>query len=86
MIRSVFRSADGTFHTNLTQDEFNQTLEDPDGVLWVDLVRERQNVCEPILARFFISTPWQWMMPSRRPTCPGWTIGGIPLYCAHAVV
>ena len=53
MIRSLYRAHDGRIHTGLTPDELTAALQDVGGLLWVDLVEEPPQVCEPILLQTF---------------------------------
>jgi magnesium transporter len=37
MIRTMYRSADGTLHENLTPERVREALQDPQGTLWLDV-------------------------------------------------
>jgi magnesium transporter len=49
MIRSLFRGPDGQVRTDVKADEFATLLQVEGGLLWVDLMDEPNEVCEPIL-------------------------------------
>jgi magnesium transporter len=53
MIRSLYRARDGHVRTGLEPDAYGIALQDPDGLLWVDLDNEPAEVCEPILRETF---------------------------------
>jgi len=53
MIRSLYRPRDGQMRTDLAVEEFGTLLQDPEGLLWVDLMAEPPEVCEPILLETF---------------------------------
>jgi magnesium transporter len=53
MIRSLYRAQDGQIRTSLEPAEFSAALRDSQGLLWVDLVDEPAEVCEPILLGTF---------------------------------
>lgn len=53
MIRSVYCTQDGLVRTDLKPDEFDAARQDAHGLLWVDLVGEPPEVCEPILSQMF---------------------------------
>lgn len=53
MIRSLYRSADGTLETGISPNAFAVALADPNGLLWVDFEGEPPEVCEPILRESF---------------------------------
>ena len=53
MIRALYRTQDGDLRTDLSPDGFAAALEDTDGLLWVDLLDEPPDVCEPILRETF---------------------------------
>ncbi len=48
MIRSLYGRQDGNIRANLRPEEFVPALRDAAGLLWVDLVDEPPDVCEPI--------------------------------------
>jgi magnesium transporter len=53
MIRSLYCTRDGNINTGLLVQDFALALQDTDGLLWVDLVAEPNNVCRPILQETF---------------------------------
>ncbi len=53
MIRSLYRAQDGQLHTDLSPSEYTAALQDRGGVLWVDMVEEPPDACEPILRETF---------------------------------
>jgi magnesium transporter len=53
MMRSLYRAQDGSLRTNLSSDETTTALEDKQGLLWVDLMDEAPEACEPILRETF---------------------------------
>jgi magnesium transporter len=53
MIRALYRTQDGRVHTDLKPDEFAAALQDPQGLLWVDISCEAAETCEPILRETF---------------------------------
>jgi len=53
MIRALYRSPKGQFHTDLKPDEFAAALKDTRGLLWVDFEGEPPEACEPILHETF---------------------------------
>jgi magnesium transporter len=53
MIRALYRTQAGHIRTDLRQEEFTAALEDDSGLIWVDLVDESPDVCEPILRDMF---------------------------------
>lgn len=53
MIRSLYRSQEGRLKTDLKPEEFAAALQDGEGLLWVDLLDEPVDVCEPILRQTF---------------------------------
>ena len=53
MIRSLYRAHDGRVHTGLSPDGLTAALQDAGGLLWLDLVEEPPQVCEPILLETF---------------------------------
>jgi magnesium transporter len=53
MIRSLYRTQDGNFRTDLKPDEIGAALQDAHGLLWLDLASEPPEVCEPILRETF---------------------------------
>jgi len=53
MIRSLYRAQDGQMNTDLRPDAYGTALQDPNGLLWVDLDNEPAEVCEPILSKTF---------------------------------
>jgi magnesium transporter len=53
MIRSLYRTGDGQLKTNLEPDAFAAAKQDAGGLLWIDLVEEPPEVCEPILHETF---------------------------------
>jgi magnesium transporter len=53
MIRSLYRTHDGRMRADLGPEEFAVALQDARGLLWVDLVDEPPEVCEPVLRETF---------------------------------
>jgi magnesium transporter len=53
MMCSLYRAQDGSLRTNLSSDEITTALEDKQGLLWVDLMDEAPEACEPILRETF---------------------------------
>jgi magnesium transporter len=53
MIRSLYRSSDGTLETGVAAKDFVAALADSNGMLWVDFEGEAPEVCEPILRESF---------------------------------
>ena len=53
MIRTLYRSQTGEIQTDLELNAFEQALQDKQGFLWVDLINESPEVCEPILLDIF---------------------------------
>jgi magnesium transporter len=53
MIRSFYHARDGQVHANLPPEALAAALRDAAGLLWVDLVGEPPNACEPILRETF---------------------------------
>ena len=53
MIRSLYRGPDGRLHTDLVPGDFAAALQEPGGLLWVDLECEPPEACEPILRETF---------------------------------
>ena len=53
MIRSLYYAQDGTVQTDLDPAEYSAVLVDGEGLLWVDLQDEPNEVCEPILREAF---------------------------------
>jgi len=53
MIRALYRPQTGPAHTNLTPDEFAAALQDPRGLLWIDLDDEPPQSSERILREIF---------------------------------
>jgi len=53
VIRSLYRAHDGRVHTGLSPDGLTAALQDAGGLLWLDLVEEPPQVCEPILLETF---------------------------------
>lgn len=53
MIRSLYRTSDGTIDTALDPGQFAAALQDQAGFLWVDFQEEPNEVCEPILRETF---------------------------------
>jgi magnesium transporter len=53
MIRSLYRSSDGTLETGVATNHFVGALADSKGMLWVDFEGEAPEVCEPILRESF---------------------------------
>jgi magnesium transporter len=53
VIRSLYCTQDGEIRTGLEPSEFAAALQDPHGLLWVDLIAEPVAVCEPILLGTF---------------------------------
>jgi magnesium transporter len=49
MIRSIFRAPDGKLRSDVEPSEFAALLQVAGGLLWVDLMGEPNEVCEPIL-------------------------------------
>jgi len=49
MIRSLYQPTEGSVRTDLPPDELAAALRDPGGLLWLDLVEEPPEVCQPIL-------------------------------------
>jgi magnesium transporter len=52
MIRSLFYKPDQPLRTDLSTEEFQALLQDPEALLWVDFSGEPPEVCEPILRAF----------------------------------
>ena len=53
MIHTLYLTKDGQLQTNLTADDLFRAAQDPDGLLWVFLVWEQLDRCEPILMYIF---------------------------------
>jgi magnesium transporter len=53
MIRSLYRTQDGNFRTDLKPDEIGAALQDAHGLFWLDFANEPSGVCEPILRETF---------------------------------
>ena len=53
MTRSLYRARDGSVRTDLSPQEFGAALQDPGGLLWVDLVDEPLDRCETLLEEIF---------------------------------
>ena len=53
MIRSLYRTQEGSLQTGLSSDEFASALKNKQGLLWVDMVDETPNACRPILQDVF---------------------------------
>jgi magnesium transporter len=53
VIRALYRAPDGQTRFDVTPEEFPSLLQVQDGLLWVDLVGEPDDVCEPILRDTF---------------------------------
>ncbi|MGD9029144.1 MAG: magnesium/cobalt transporter CorA [Anaerolineae bacterium] len=53
MIQSWYRTGDGRVQTDLRPEAFAVALEDPQALLWVDLLDEPVEACEPILRETF---------------------------------
>lgn len=53
MVRSLYRTQDGNMYTNLLIADLILALQDPDGLLWVDLSAEPKDICKPILEETF---------------------------------
>ncbi len=53
MLRSLFRTPEGSVQTDLSPEAFAAALKEPDAQLWVDLEGEPPQVCEPILRQAF---------------------------------
>ena len=49
MIRTLYRAPDGSVRTDVAPDQYAALLAEPGGLLWVDLLGEPNEVCEPIL-------------------------------------
>ncbi|MGE5553098.1 MAG: magnesium/cobalt transporter CorA [Betaproteobacteria bacterium] len=53
MIRSLYRPPEGPLRTDLPPAEFASALKETGGLLWVDLVGEPCETCEPLLQEAF---------------------------------
>jgi magnesium transporter len=53
MIRTLYRTQDGQYHTDLTPDHFAGALKDLSGLLWVDFLDTPKDVDAPILLNTF---------------------------------
>ena len=53
MIQSLYRSGTGEIQTRLTSASITTSLQDSEGLLWVDLSNEPRESCEPILRDVF---------------------------------
>lgn len=53
MIRSLFRSSNGTLRTDLAEEEYRSALQDAGGLLWVDFEGTPPETDEPILREIF---------------------------------
>jgi magnesium transporter len=53
MIRTLYRTQDGTLRADLQPAGFAAALQDAGGLLWVDFVAEKPEDCEPILLKTF---------------------------------
>jgi magnesium transporter len=53
MIQSLYRTGGGDVRINLDREDFPAALEDPHGLLWVNLANEEPASCEPILREDF---------------------------------
>ncbi|MDY7076873.1 MAG: magnesium/cobalt transporter CorA [Chloroflexota bacterium] len=53
MIRSLYYNNNGRVRTDLAPEEFAATLQDAQGLLWVDFSCESSETCEPILRDVF---------------------------------
>jgi magnesium transporter len=53
MIRSVYYVTDGQVRTDLKTEEISAALQQPCGLLWVDLAAEPDEVCQPLLRETF---------------------------------
>ncbi len=57
MIRVVYRAGDGETRSDLPLDELASALQDSEGLLWLNLVAEPAEVCDPILRQTFAFHP-----------------------------
>lgn len=53
MLRILYRDAAGVLHTSLTPEALPAALEDQAGIVWLDLVSEPLEACDPILRDVF---------------------------------
>ncbi len=53
MIRSLYRTQDGNINMNLSVQDFGLALQNRDGLLWVDLAEESDDVCKSVLLETF---------------------------------
>jgi magnesium transporter len=53
MIRLVYCATDGQVRTDLKPEEIGAALQQPDGLLWVDLAGEPPEICQPLLRETF---------------------------------
>ena len=53
MIRSVYYTTDGQVRSDLNSEEIGAALQQPGGLLWVDLAGEPAEVCRPLLRETF---------------------------------
>ena len=53
MIRSLYRTQDGSVRSDLTPDLFGMAFREPNSLLWVDFGPGSADVCEPVLREVF---------------------------------
>jgi magnesium transporter len=53
MLRSLFRTPEGTVRADLSPEAFATVIKEPDTMLWLDFEGEPPEVCEPILRQAF---------------------------------
>ena len=53
MIRTLYREPDGHVHADLQPQDLAMALREPEGFLWLDMVDEPNDTCEPILRETF---------------------------------
>jgi len=53
MIQSLYRTGTGDVESDLTREGYTAALQDPDGLLWIDLAGEAVEACEPLLREVF---------------------------------
>jgi magnesium transporter len=53
MIRLVYCATDGQVRSDLKPEEIGAVLQQPGGLLWLDLVGEPEEVCQPLLRETF---------------------------------